>query len=82
MMLYFYLIVQCTLDVHAIDELKQGKGIKPTDDSPKYNYSCDEQGKYGKNKKIIKHKLLLLCILSISIYPSNCISYSKWSKLC
>jgi hypothetical protein len=39
--------VQCTLDVHAIDELKQGKGLKPTDDLSKYDYQCDEQGKYS-----------------------------------
>ncbi|CAM2702879.1 unnamed protein product [Rotaria socialis] len=38
--------VQCTLDVHAIDELKQAKGIKPTDDSSKYDYKCDAQGTY------------------------------------
>jgi hypothetical protein len=47
---FFFYLVQCTLDVHAIDELKQAKGLKPTDDLPKYNYDCDEQGKYGKNK--------------------------------
>ena len=40
--------VQCTLDVHAIDELKQSKGIQLTDDLPKYDYTSDEQGKYGK----------------------------------
>ena len=39
--------VHCTLDVHAIDELKQSKGLKPTDDLPKYDYECDEQGRYG-----------------------------------
>lgn len=38
--------VQCTLDVHAIDELKQSKGIQLTDDLPKYDYTSDEQGKY------------------------------------
>ncbi|CAF1202456.1 unnamed protein product [Adineta ricciae] len=38
--------VQCTLDVHAINELKQSKGVKLTDDLPKYDYDCDEQGKY------------------------------------
>ncbi len=46
----FFYIVQCTLDVHAIDELKQSKGLKTTDDLPKYDYDSDEQGKYGKNK--------------------------------
>ncbi|CAF4622381.1 unnamed protein product [Rotaria sp. Silwood2] len=45
--------VQCTLDVHAIDELKQSKGLKPTDDLPKYDYTCDEHGKYGDKKKYI-----------------------------
>lgn len=41
-------LVQCTLDVHAIDELKQSKGIKPTDDSAKYSYEADQNGKYSK----------------------------------
>ncbi|CAF0774578.1 unnamed protein product [Adineta steineri] len=39
--------VQCTLDVHAIDELKQSKALKTTDDLPKYDYEADEQGKYN-----------------------------------
>jgi len=47
---FLFSVAQCTLDVHAIDELKQSKGLKPTDDLPKYDYDCDEQGKYGKNK--------------------------------
>jgi len=49
--IYFFIsIVQCTLDVHAIDELKQSKGLKPTDDLPKYDYDGDDEGKYGKEK--------------------------------
>ena len=43
----FFFLVQCTLDVHAIDELKQAKGLKTTDDLPKYDYDADERGKYG-----------------------------------
>jgi len=38
--------VQCSLDVHAIDELKTSKGLKPTDDLPKYDYQADENGIY------------------------------------
>jgi hypothetical protein len=45
---FFVYTVQCTLDVHAIDELKQSKGLKLTDDLPKYDYESDEEGKYGK----------------------------------
>jgi hypothetical protein len=37
--------------VHAIDELKQSKGLKPTDDLPKYDYDGDEEGNYGIKKK-------------------------------
>lgn len=44
----FFDLVQCTLDVHAINELKQDKGLKITDDLPKYDYQSDEQGKYGE----------------------------------
>ncbi|KAJ8302926.1 hypothetical protein KUTeg_019322 [Tegillarca granosa] len=36
---------QINLEVHAINEL-QNKGIPPTDDVPKYNYTADEQGNY------------------------------------
>lgn len=35
------------LDVHAINEL-QKKGVPPTDDSFKYNYTSDEKGNYSK----------------------------------
>jgi len=35
------------LDVHAISELKS-KGLPPTNDLPKYNYSADDNGKYSK----------------------------------
>ena len=34
------------LDVHAISEL-QKRGLPVTDDSPKYNYSVDDNGQYG-----------------------------------
>ena len=34
------------LDVHAINELKT-KGLPPTNDLPKYNYSFDDGGNYG-----------------------------------
>ncbi len=43
----FFYLAQCTLDVHAIGELKQSKGLKLTDDLPKYDYEY-EQEKYGK----------------------------------
>ncbi|XP_021371285.1 alanine--tRNA ligase, cytoplasmic-like isoform X2 [Mizuhopecten yessoensis] len=36
---------QINLDVHAISDL-QKKGLSPTDDSPKYNYTADEEGNY------------------------------------
>jgi len=35
------------LDVHAINDL-QTKGFPPTDDSPKYKYSDDENGNYSE----------------------------------
>jgi hypothetical protein len=50
MNLFFVSLVQCTLDVHAIDELKQSKGLKPTDDLPKYDYDGDEAGNYGNRR--------------------------------
>lgn len=34
------------LDVHAISEL-QKRGLPVTDDSPKYNYTVDNNGHYG-----------------------------------
>lgn len=34
-----------SLDVHALNDL-QSKGIPPTDDSPKYKYTADENGNY------------------------------------
>jgi hypothetical protein len=43
--------VQCTLDVLGISELKQNKGLKPTDDSSKYIYDSDDQGKYGSKQE-------------------------------
>ncbi|KYN00264.1 Alanyl-tRNA synthetase, cytoplasmic [Cyphomyrmex costatus] len=36
---------QINLDVHAITEL-QNQGVKPTDDSPKYNYKVTNKTKY------------------------------------
>ena len=39
---------QICLDVHAIDYL-QKQGVKPTDDSHKYNYTADQIGNYSKN---------------------------------
>lgn len=51
-MYFLFDLVQCTLDVHAIDELKQAKGLKTTDDLPKYDYQINEQGKYGEKKLI------------------------------
>ncbi|KAK7478207.1 hypothetical protein BaRGS_00030568 [Batillaria attramentaria] len=36
---------QINLDVHAINEL-QNRGVAPTDDSPKYNYTADIEGNY------------------------------------
>jgi hypothetical protein len=73
---YFCSTVQCTLDVHAIDELKQSKGLKTTDDLPKYDYESDEQGKYGKIK--LDHFALFFCfvVVSFSIYSSNYFSNS------
>ena len=40
------------LDVHAISDL-QNRGIPPTDDSPKYKYSADDNGVYSKLKMLI-----------------------------
>ncbi|XP_052816323.1 alanine--tRNA ligase, cytoplasmic-like isoform X1 [Mya arenaria] len=37
---------QINLNVHAINDL-QTQGIAPTDDSPKYNYSVDDNGNYN-----------------------------------
>lgn len=39
--------ILCTLDVHALDELKV-KGYLQTDDRYKYDYSKNEEGEYGK----------------------------------
>ena len=36
-----------SLDVHALNDL-QSKDIPPTDDSPKYKYTADENGNYGE----------------------------------
>ena len=35
------------LDIYAIEELRN-KDVPATDDGPKYKYSSDDQGKYGK----------------------------------
>lgn len=35
------------LDIYAIEELRN-KNIPATDDSPKYKYTSDEDGKYGE----------------------------------
>ena len=43
------------LDVHAISDL-QNRGIPPTDDSPKYKYSADDNGVYSKLKMLISWK--------------------------
>ncbi|VDI01856.1 alanyl-tRNA synthetase [Mytilus galloprovincialis] len=34
------------LDVHAISDL-QNRGVPPTDDSPKHNYTADDEGNYN-----------------------------------
>lgn len=36
------------LDIHALGEL-QRRGVPPTDDSPKYNYSLQPSGGYGES---------------------------------
>lgn len=36
------------LDVHALEELHR-RGVPPTDDSPKYNYSLQPNGDYGES---------------------------------
>ena len=76
----FYSTVQCTLDVHAIDELKQSKDLKPTDDLPKYDYQCDEQGKYGKINEITED-LSLTFLFSLSIDSSHYFSNSMRSAI-
>ena len=38
---------QVTLEVHSISEL-QDRGIPPTDDSPKYQYTADQGGQYSE----------------------------------
>lgn len=40
------------LDVHAISDL-QNRGVPPTDDSPKHNYTADDEGNYSKIKLLI-----------------------------
>lgn len=37
-----------TLDVHAINKLKKEFNLEPTDESPKYKYTSDEEGNYGE----------------------------------
>ncbi len=75
---FFFDLVQCTLDVHAIDELKQSKGLKTTDDLPKYDYDSDEQGKYGKKNEKNEGLVFLgfFFLFSFSIDPSNYFSNS------
>ena len=52
-------------DVHAIDELKTSKGLKPTDDSSKYDYQADASGTYSKT------------IFSSSVRSSDSVSFSR-----
>ena len=40
---------QIALEVHSINEL-QSRGVAPTDDSPKYNYTADVEGNYSEYK--------------------------------
>lgn len=35
------------LDIYAIEELRN-KGVPATDDSPKYRYTSDDNGNYGR----------------------------------
>ena len=37
-----------TLDVHAINKLQKELNLDPTDESPKYKYTSDAEGNYGK----------------------------------
>lgn len=37
------------LDIYAIEELRN-KNVPATDDSPKYKYNSDEDGKYGERR--------------------------------
>lgn len=37
-----------TLDVHAINKLQKELNLDPTDESPKYRYTSDAEGNYGK----------------------------------
>ena len=73
---FFVYTVQCTLDVHAIDELKQSKGLKLTDDLPKYDYESDEGGKYGKKINEYFGFISFLFVSSFSINTSNDFSNS------
>ena len=41
---------QIALEVHSINEL-QSRGVAPTDDSPKYNYTADVEGNYSEYAK-------------------------------
>lgn len=65
------LIVQCTLDVHAIDELKTSKGFKPTDDLPKYDYQADENGIYSRKILFLFDMTIEFCCCFFSVeFPS------------
>lgn len=37
-----------TLDVHAINKLQKDFNLAATDESPKYIYTSDSEGNYGK----------------------------------
>lgn len=37
------------LDIYAIEELRN-KALPATDDSPKYSYTSDDNGNYGKSR--------------------------------
>jgi hypothetical protein len=50
------------LDIYAIEELRT-KNVPATDDTPKYKYSSDDQGKYGKMHVLVFNEYLLTTML-------------------
>lgn len=59
------------LDVHAISDL-QNRGVPPTDDSPKHNYTADDEGNYSKIKLLTSHKILSQGKIFLNMYFSYC----------
>lgn len=48
------------LDIHSLAEL-QRRGVPNTNDSPKYNYRLEADGRYGKMAAVSLYSHLIYC---------------------